>query len=106
MIYLPGVFIMALLALIFLIIALILIIGKKIEILHTYHWKNIKEEDKNSYAIKMGIGMFVSFLANISGAFVNFFTKSNWGWLSFGIGLTISLILWFLVQKKYNGGMF
>ena len=44
MTYLPGVFIMGILAVLFLIIALVLILGKNPEILHTYHWKNVKEE--------------------------------------------------------------
>lgn len=106
MIYLPGVIIMGILAVIFLVIALILIIGKNTKILHSYHWHNVKEENIKSYTIQMGVGMLISALANVAGALINYFTKSNWGWLSFGIGILISCILWFFIQKKYNGGIF
>lgn len=54
----------------------------------------------------MGIGMLISFLANIAGALINYFTKTNWGWFLFGIGLIISFIYWHIIQKKYNGGFF
>ena len=106
MTYLPGVFIMGILAVLFLIIALVLILGKNPEILHTYHWKNVKEEYKKTYSIQMGIGMLISFITNTAGALINYFTKTNWGWLSFGIGLLSSFVYWTYIQKKYNGGFF
>lgn len=105
-IYIPGVIIMSILAFIFLVIALILLISKNASIIHFYHWKNVKEENKKAYAIHMGVGMLISALANFAGALINFFTESNWGWFSFGIGLIASLVYWSIIQNKYNGGFF
>ncbi|MEG1609102.1 MAG: hypothetical protein RR348_04465 [Clostridia bacterium] len=106
MIYLIGVIVMGILAILFLIVGLTLIIGHKITILHSYHWENVKEEDKKIYTTKMGIGFLIFFTTQLVGSLVNFFTKTEWGWLSFGVGMLIGFVFLYYVQKKYNGGLF
>ncbi|MEG1613524.1 MAG: DUF3784 domain-containing protein [Clostridia bacterium] len=106
MIYLPGVFVMGLLAILFLTIGLVLIIGHTITLIHSYHWQNVKEEDKKIYTTKMGISFLIFFASLLIGSLVNLFTKTNWGWLLFGVGMIIGSIFLYYVQKKYNGGMF
>ncbi len=106
MVYIPGVIMMGILSFIFLVITLILFITKNASIIHRYHWENVKEENKKAYAIHMGVGMLISAFANIAGALINFFTETNWGWMSFGVGLVASFVYWSIIQKKYNGGFF
>ncbi|MEG2084767.1 MAG: DUF3784 domain-containing protein [Clostridia bacterium] len=103
---LPGVIIMGLMALLFLTLGLLLIIGHNITLIHSYHWQNVKEENKKTYTTQMGIGLLIFSITQLIGSLINLFTKTNWGWVSFGVGMLIGFIFLYCVQKKYNGGMF
>lgn len=79
---------------------------QKIRLIHSYHYPNVKEEDKKPYTAAMekavmliGIG---SFLAGV----VNFAFSTNAGWLLFLICFTLGFGRIIIAQKKYNGGLF
>lgn len=104
--FIPGAIVMGLCAAIFLIFGLILVIWKKIELLHSYHWKNVKDDDKKIYCINMGASMIFMGAACLAGALINAFMQAHWGWISFGAGLVIGFAYMWFVQRKYNGGFF
>lgn len=97
---------MVLCGILFLILGLLLWKKQKIGLIHDYHYKRVKEEDKKSYTaimgkamITMGIGMAVS---GIVGAFVD----SALTGIPFGVAFLIGLVWMSYGQMKYNKGIF
>ena len=73
--------------------------------LHSYHYKNVKEEDIPAYTKQMGIGQIVIGIGLCLVAGLRLITKSKVSWLGLVAGL-IGLVIFHDAQKKYNGSWF
>lgn len=78
-----------------------------ISMLHSYHRKRIKDEDKRPFGTKVGIGTIITGVTIIINAVVIYITGSediaNWI-ITIGFTLGIGIILYSII--KYNKGLF
>ncbi|BCN31064.1 DUF3784 domain-containing protein [Anaeromicropila herbilytica] len=92
---------------VFLFIVGILLLKKHmISLIHSYHYTNVKEEDKMIYTIKMGKAFIIMGIGIFLTGIIDCITTSLFGWLSFTISFIWGMILVVKAQKKFNGGMF
>lgn len=78
---------------------------KKINLIHAYHYKNVKDEDREAYMKEMGISLIIGgVLLLISSVFEMISQKLSVIFMLFGIFIMLFKI--FKAQKKYNGGLF
>lgn len=82
-------------------------IGKgNIGLIHDYHWRNVKEEDKMKYCKELSKGMYViSFGILLSGIFSYIGNNIGVPVCLFG-GIGIGFGIFHMAQKKYNGSWF
>ncbi len=82
----------------------ILVYKGKTELIHSYHQRKVK--DKKAYAKAMGkVLLGISLPLFVSGT-VGLFTASALPTVILLVGLAVALVPLFLVQNKYNGGLF
>lgn len=78
----------------------------KLEYIHEYHWKNVKEEDRLKYGRRIGRGlslMSVSMFASI----VSQLRQETWTVIIVqALGIVAGFIFFHKAQKEYNGGWF
>ena len=88
--------------------ALGLITWKKQEVrfLHSYHYKNVKEEDKPAYTKLLGISQIIMGVGLFITGILTMFSTGKLVWLPFIISLIIGLSVASVGQKKYNGSWF
>ena len=79
-------------------------------LIHDYHQKNVKEEEKTTYGkafskgmFGMAVSMIVSGLVALLGESKSFMIASL---VVLFLGFAISITVLLRVQKKYNGGVF
>ncbi|MGL5540451.1 MAG: DUF3784 domain-containing protein [Erysipelotrichaceae bacterium] len=79
---------------------------EKINLIHSYHYKKVSEQNKKAYTKGMGIGLITMGVGMLLSGGLNYVANTHYGWFLFGFffGIGISIIL--KVQKKYNGGVF
>lgn len=77
-----------------------------INLIHKYHTKNIKEEDKKSYLEAFSLGMFVIAFAFLLSGLLLYLGKVKFVWISTFVGLIFGVFLIAYAQKKYNGSWF
>ena len=85
-------------------LGLILWIGKKVSILHSYHYKNVKEEDLPAYCRTVGIGLMLIGLGIAGTGVLNLLYISLW-WIPALVGFVSGLTVFIIAQKKYNGSI-
>ena len=79
-------------------------------LIHDYHQKNVKEEEKTAYGKAFSKGMFGMAASMILSGVVAMFGESTSFMIAslvvlfFGFAISIAVLL--RVQKKYNGGVF
>ena len=81
-------------------------INKKLELLHAYHYKNIKSENINIFCKKISIGLAVVGLGMILMPAVNSIFKTNFGYWIGIILLSVSVIYMLCIIVKYNKTIF
>lgn len=92
---------------IFLIIVGILLKKKHwISLIHSYHYTNVKEDDKLAYTDKIGKAIIIIGMGIFLTGIINWITFSFWGLFVFAISFLWGMILVLKVQKKFNGGIF
>ena len=74
------------------------------KLIHDYHQTHVS--DKQAYAKAMGKALFCMSLSPIVSGIVAIFSSSLLPTIILILGLIISFIPLFLVQKKYNGSIF
>lgn len=78
-----------------------------IELLHSYHRENVKEEDRKALGISTGLSLLVGGLgAILSGLLALIFRENINSYIVLAIlfgSLLISIVLLFIFIKKYNG---
>lgn len=78
----------------------------KIELIHSYHTNNIKEEDKEDYAKLFSKGLYAIGAGCLAAGLSAYFAIKSGVLLSVFSGLMIGLLFIHQAQKKYNGGWF
>lgn len=78
---------------------------QKINILHSYHYKNVKKENLSAYTRQMGIGQIIIGVGICVTGLFNLFESVYWH-IPLVAGLVIGLLLMHNAQKKYNGTWF
>ena len=86
--------------------AFLLIKKQKINLVHSYHHKNVKEEDIPAYTRQMGIGLLLIGAGCIITGLINFFSKKHLGIIAFVICSVAGFAVTNRAQKKYNGSWF
>lgn len=86
------------------IICAVVIMGGKIELMHSYHIKNITEETRKPYGRVVGAGLLVIGVGILLDGVLSFFFDNTK--LITVISLIIGLIIIFYGQFKYNKGIF
>ena len=75
---------------------------EKINLIHSYHYERVTEEDKKPYTAIMGKGTIVIGLGIIYTGTIDFITQTGWGWIVFGICFVIGLGCMIYAGLKYN----
>ncbi len=92
--------------------ALFLLLGSMVchgrtDLIHDYHQTHIPKEQKAAYGKAFSKGLFaLSLTCFISGIIALFKNTGFAAPMVLLIGLVISLVILFVVQKKYNGSLF
>ncbi|MBR4237386.1 hypothetical protein IKQ02_03005 [bacterium] len=78
-----------------------------IELLHSYHRENVKEEDRKALGISTGLSLLVAGLGTLlSGLSALLFRENINSYIVLSIlfgSLFLSIVLLFIFIKKYNG---
>ena len=74
--------------------------------LHSYHYKNVKEEDLPEYTRQMGIGQIIIGIAFCLAALFRLLSQMTVSWVVFVAGLVIGAIFIFKAQSNHNGSLF
>ena len=79
---------------------------QKIDLIHDYQHRNVREEDKPAYCRQMGISIiFIGVAIGLDGV-ANLFSWETFGYLSLAVGIIGGLVIMHKAQKQYNGGWF
>ena len=86
------------------ILGLLLWRKQKISVLHSYHYKNVRQEDIPAYTRLMGIGILLIGAGICLTGVLNIVHSKAW-WIPLVGGLVVGLIILYKAQKKYNGSV-
>ncbi len=88
-------------------IALGIVIWKKrkITLLHSYHYKNVKEADIPAYARGIGLGLCLVGGGICLTGILDLFYSPLW-WVPLAAGIIAGIVTMHRTQKKYNGSWF
>ncbi|MDO5063083.1 MAG: DUF3784 domain-containing protein [Peptostreptococcaceae bacterium] len=90
------------LGLLIIVIGLLIWKKEKIDLIHSYHYQKVAETDKRAYTSLMGKGTIIIGTGMIIAGAIDFFTRSGWGWIVFGICSITGLSFFIYAGKKYN----
>ena len=97
---------------VFLVIGILNLLGN-VNLLHSYHRDNVKEEDKKPLGKKVGIAMLIIAVAIIANGVLTYlsivYTNTILEYVGMGVlgvGLAVGLAINFYAIKKYNGKIF
>ena len=79
---------------------------QEVKFLHSYHYKNVKEEDIPAYTKLLGISQIIMGAGLFITGILTVFSPGKYVWAPFIISLVIGLGLASVGQKKYNGSWF
>jgi len=86
-----------------LIVVGVLVYSGKTQLIHQYHRTRVK--DMKAYGKAMGKALCLISVPLTAVGVLALFTDSAWLTLILVVGLAVSLVPLFIVQKKYNGGV-
>lgn len=87
----------------FIVLGLLLWKKQKINLLHDYHYKNVKPQDVNSYTRLWGIALIVLGVCVCPVGIIDYFFHMGMGWIVFAIGMIVCIVIGNKAQKTYNG---
>ncbi len=79
---------------------------KKISLIHEYHHKKVKEEDKKPYTAQIGKALLSVGVGLVLTGVIDFLTNTLYGWWIFAIAFCVGVIRVIYAQMKYNHGLF
>lgn len=79
---------------------------QKINLLHDYHYKNVKAEDVPAYTRAMGIGQIVIGAGLCVTGALQFFVQGPASLAALAVGIVCGLIIFHKAQMRYNGSWF
>ena len=80
--------------------------NEKITLIHSYHYKNVRDENKKAYTTEIGMAAIIIAIGIILTGIVDYTTQSVYGWYVFLFSFAVGVILTIHAQIKYNGGIF
>ena len=86
------------------VMGLLIWLKKKVSLLHSYHYKHVKEEDIPAYSRLIGIGLLIIGVGIAVTGVLNLLYSPLW-WLGVLVGFVIGLTVMYVAQKKYNGSI-
>ena len=87
------------------IFGLVIWIKRKVTLVHTYHYKNVKKDDLPTYARLLGIGLILMGIGICVTGLLNLLESALW-WIPMAVGFVAGFIVMSKAQKKYNGSWF
>ena len=87
------------------VLGLVIWIKRKVSLVHTYHYKNVKQEDLPAYARLLGIGQILMGIGICVTGLLNLLKSALW-WIPMTAGFVAGFIVMNKAQKKYNGSWF
>ena len=86
------------------VLGLLIWLKRKVSLLHSYHYKNVKEEDLPVYCRLAGIALMLIGVGIIVAGVLNLFYLSLW-WVPLVVGFTVGFSIFIYAQKNYNGSI-
>lgn len=85
-----------------------LLIWKKqrIELIHNYHYRDVKVEDYPAYTAAMGKQLTLLGSGLVVVGLFNYLLQTQWGWLIFATVMVYILVQVWRIQRQYNGKLF
>lgn len=80
--------------------------NEKITLIHSYHYKNVRDENKKAYTTEIGMAAIIIAIGIILTGIVDYTTQSVYGWYVFLFSFAVGVILIIHAQIKYNDGIF
>ena len=74
--------------------------------LHSYHYKNVKEEELPEYTRQMGIGQIIIGIAFCLVALFRLLSLTTVSWVVLVVGLVIGVAFILKAQSNHNGSLF
>ena len=100
-----GVIVKEAVGVLIIVLGLVLWFGRKVSILHAYHYKNVKKESIPAYCRLMGIGLSVIGVGICGSGVLDLLYSALW-WIPLVVGFLVGLTIVYVAQKKYNGSVF
>ena len=91
---------------IFIILGLLMLKKQKIQLIHDYHYKNVKQQDVKAYIRLWGIALTLWGCCSCLVGMIDFIFRSGIGWVLFMIGMVVGFMIGNHAQKTYNGSWF
>lgn len=98
--------IMISLAMLFFILGFFVWKKEKINLVHSYHYTKVSEEDKKYYTEQIGKSLIVISIGLVLTGITEFITTSPYSWIFFSVFFVLAFIKMSKAQKKYNKGWF
>lgn len=77
----------------------------RISLLHSYHYRHVKDEDKKAYTKVQGSGLGLIGLGFVGAAILRYVTTYKFALYGLTIGFIVGLIICVYGQYKYNGSI-
>ena len=77
--------------------------NEKITLIHSYHYKNVRDENKKAYTTEIGMAAIIIAIGIILTGIVDYTTQSVYGWFVFIFSFAVGISLVIHTQIKYNG---
>ena len=88
------------------IVGLLLWQKQKIQLIHDYHYKNVKQQDVKAYTRLWGIALIIFGSCICPIGIIDSILRSGIGWALFVTGIVVCFIMGNKAQKTYNGSWF
>ena len=85
------------------IIGLLLWKKQKIQLIHDYHHKNVRQQDVQAYTRLWGIALIIFGGCVCPVGIIDSISRSEIGWALFVIGMVVCFVIGNRAQKTYNG---
>ena len=74
--------------------------------LHSYHYKNVKEEDLPVFSKMIGVGMIIIAISAMISGLLNMMHVESYDRIVLIVGAVVGLLIQFWAMIKYNRGIF